>query len=48
MIRIDLSGSPDLGNAYGVWMEPETRERFCLIIDEIKKYEGFQYLTKIG
>src|SRR6266852_4543105 len=32
----------------GVWMEPETRERFSLIIDEVKKYEGFQETAKIG
>ena len=29
-------------------MEPETRERFSLIIDEIKKYEGFQETAEVG
>src|SRR6266852_5724776 len=31
----------------GVWMEPETRERFSLIIDEIKKHEGLQEAAKV-
>ena len=29
-------------------MEAETRERFSVIIDEIKKYEGFQETAEVG
>jgi len=30
------------------WMEPETRERFALVVDQVKEYEGFQKAAKIG
>ena len=29
-------------------MEPETRERFSLIVDEVEKHEGFQKTSKVG
>src|SRR6195256_1458166 len=32
----------------GMWMEPETRERFSLIVDEVKEYVWFQETAKVG
>ena len=29
-------------------MEPETREWFSLIVDEVKEYEGLQKTAKVG
>jgi hypothetical protein len=29
-------------------MEPETGERFSLIVDEVKEYKGFQDTAKVG
>src|SRR5260370_15523467 len=31
-----------------MWMEPETRERFPLIVDQVEKHEGFQKTAKVG
>src|ERR1700732_4517604 len=31
-----------------MWMEPETRERFSLIVDQVEKHEGFQKTPKVG
>src|SRR6202030_2890589 len=40
----------NVGQGYdaGMWMEPETRERFSLIVDQVEKYEGFQKTPKVG
>src|ERR1700730_8983732 len=36
------------GGDAGMWMEPETRKRSSLIVEEVKKYEGFQKTAKVG
>src|SRR5258708_19714632 len=41
-------GNVGKGCDAGMWMEPETRERFSLIVDQVEKYEGFQKTAKVG
>src|SRR5438445_6815143 len=41
-------GNVGQGCDSGMWMEPETRERFSLIVDQVEKYEGFQKTAKVG
>src|SRR5260370_26358190 len=41
-------GNVGKGCDAGMWMKPETRERFSLIIDKVEKYEGFQKTAKVG
>src|SRR5580704_13331221 len=41
-------GNVGQGCDAGMWMEPETRERFSLIVDQVEKYEGFQKTPKVG
>src|SRR5712691_3197327 len=41
-------GNVSKGCDAGMWMEPETRERFSLIVDQVEKHEGFQKTAKVG
>src|SRR5258708_31601141 len=41
-------GNVGKGCDAGMWMEPETRERFSLIVDQVEKHEGFQKTAKVG
>src|SRR6202166_3843591 len=40
-------GNVGKGCDAGMWMEPETRERFSLIVDQVEKHEGFQKTAKV-
>src|SRR5260370_42676608 len=35
-------GNVGKGCDSGMWVEPETRERISLIVDQVEKHEGFQ------
>ena len=36
------------GGDAGMGMEPETGERFCLSVEEVKEHEGFQKTAKVN
>src|ERR1700675_771833 len=40
-------GNVGKGCDAGMWMEPETREWFSLIVDQVEKHEGFQKTAKV-
>src|SRR6202795_3142008 len=40
-------GNVGKGCDAGMWMEPETPERFSLIVNEVEKHEGFQKTAKV-